>query len=353
MIGQTKPTIHVLLDYVPADNRLESYWRECFKDDDFKDYNINLIDGAFTRHESYLWSDTFFKTQQLKNLMDLFSKNSINNGDIFIFTNAWNFVAVPLSYFRYEFELDIKVIGFWGNSLFNQYSPMWKRFKKKHKKWGRDFELALYRAYDLNCYFSEEHLDLFRKKYPNHDLERNKYAVTGYPFGYLAKNIPNKEKIDQVIFPYPVKQEYQSQVIKGLGSEIKYNFVFPRETHNNRWEYLQLLRESKAMFCPNHRENDPVLLYEGMVNGLIPFVPDKEFYHHIVPSYYYYPNILSTRRVRNRFLFAMRNRIELEGFVLDKLDNYNEWKCKVQEDAKVIGEKYYNNDKFITELKNL
>jgi len=340
-----KPTLHILTDYTPFDNKIETYWRECFKDIDFDQYEVNIIEGSSLRHDSYLWSDTHFKSQQLKVILDMVTKNEIKTGDVFIFTNAWNFVAVPLSFFRYEFGLKIKMIGFWGNSLFNRQSPMWKRFKRKHKKWGRDFELALYNAYDLNCFLCDEHLKLFQNKYSGRNLRKTEFAVTGYPFEYLTRDVGLDDKEKKIVFPYDVVNEYQSQIFKGLAAELDYEFVFARKTHNNRWQYKILLKESVGMFCAAYSEYDPAMLYEGMVNGLIPFVPNRLMYQYTFPEVYQYPSMLSKPK-NNKFLYIVRNRLQLMDFISEKIDNYNQWKDVVLSDAREMGEKYYSNGLF-------
>lgn len=298
-------------------------------------------------HDSYLWSDTKYKSSQLNAVLDLMQRNSIKDGDIFIFTNAWNFVAVPLSYFRHEFKLDIKLISFWGNSLFNQSSPMWQRFKTSKKGWGREFESALFKAYDLNCFLCQEHWELFQKKYQQIQAVRiTEVAITGYPFEYLTRDVANVEKKNKIVFPYDLKEEFQVQIFQGLGSELKdYEFVFARKEANNRWKYKLLLNESIGMFCGSRTESDPVLLYEGMLNGLIPFVPNRLMYQYVFPEYYQYPSPLSKPK-NNKFLYVVRNRLQLQDFILEKLNNYNEWKDKVKEDAKVLGDKYYSNAPF-------
>lgn len=342
-----KRTLHILVDYTPFDNKIETYWRECFKDQDFDEFDVNIIEGQMIQHDSYLWSDTKYKVSQLNSILDLVQKNKIKNGDIFIFTNAWNFVAVPLSYFRYEFKLDIKLIGFWGNSLFNQASPMWWRFKKSKKGWGRDFESSLFKAYDLNCFLCQEHWELFQRKYAQvQGAYLTEVAITGYPFEYLTRNIPEIEKSNKIIFPYELNDEFQVQIFKGLGSEIqKYDFVFAREIANNRWKYKLLLNESIGMFCGARTESDPVLLYEGMLHGLIPFVPNRLMYQYVFPEYYQYPSMLSKPK-NNKFLYVVRNRIQLEDFIQEKLDNYSKWKDIVKKDAKELGDKYYRNEPF-------
>lgn len=344
---KNKRTLHVVTDYTPLDNKIETYWRECFKDPDFDNFDVNIIEGNLLRNDSYLWNDVNYKAGQLRTLLDMVDKNKIKKGDIFIFTNAWNYLVIPLSYFRYEFGMDITLIGFWGNSLFNQMSPMWWRFRKSKKDWGRHFEISLYKAFDLNCFLCDDHWQLFRRKYQYiQGVYNTEVAITGYPFEYLTRQSRGTEKKKKIIFPYEINDEYQVNIFKGFGHELPdYEFVMAREKYNHRWEYRLLLQESIGMFCGRRMEIDPILLYEGMLNGLIPFVPNRLMYQHVFPEYYQYPGQL-LRPKFNKFLYLVRNRIQLVDFISEKLDNYERWKDIVAKDAKEIGDKYYSNSIF-------
>lgn len=347
-------TLHIVVDYTPFNNKIETYWRECFKDTDFAQFKVNIIEGSILNHDSYLWADTYYKSSQLKSIMDMVNRNQIKSGDVFIFTNAWNFTAVPLTYFRYEFGLDIKMIGFWGNALFNQFAPISQRFKGSKRTWGRFFEISLYKAYDLNCFLCDEHWQLFRNKYQQIEgIYNTEVAITGYPFEYLTRAISDEVKQKKIIFPYEVNDEFQVSIFKGLQTDLPdYEFVFARKTHNHRWQYRQLLRESMGMFCGARLEFDPVVLYEGMLHGILPFVPQRLMYQYVFPEYYQYPTFLSRPRT-GKFLSMVRNKLQLRDFLLERLDSYEKWKDVVKKDAVELGEKYYSNKPFKEKLINL
>lgn len=349
-----KRTIHVLTEYSGL-NKIESYWRECFKDEDFSEFDVNIIEGHPASHDSYLWSDTYYKSTQLKQLLDMMQKHDIKKGDVFVFTNAWNYVAVPLSFFRHEFGLDIRLIGFWGNSLFNQQSPMWKRFKNRYKGWGRDFELALFNAYDMNCFLCEEHWKLFHRKYQYiKGAYKTHVSISGYPFGFLSRQVLGETKKSKIIvFPYDINDDIQVTLFKGLASELTdYEFVYAQKEHNHRWKYKLLLKEAMGLFCGKNEEHDPVMLYEGMLNGVIPMVPSRLMYYYFFPEIYQYPTELSAPK-HNKMLYVVRNRMQLQDFICERIDNYDKYYERLKSDAKEIGEKYYKNDIFKKELLNL
>lgn len=344
-------TLHILTE---AAAPIENYWRECWYDADFANYDINIIDGAVLPHESALFTDTHYKSIQLKLLLGLIEMNKIRDGDVFVFTNAWNYVAIPLSYFRDEYKLNITLVGVWGDSLYNQFSPMWKRFKNAKKTFGRQFELALFNAYDRNCFLTEKELKLFVSKYGERFESRESVHITGYPFEYISKTpqlICDKENI--IVFPYNVTNDMHVNAFRGLESEIpNLQFVYAQKTHNTRTSYRNLLRQSKLMFCSQTAETNPVLLWEGMCNGVIPLVPSRLLYYHTFPPQYHYPSSL-TKAKNNKFLYLMRTRGQLGDLFIEKLNKYDEMRSAVVVDAMELTEKYYSNKPFIKMLNEL
>ena len=284
--------------------------------------------------------------------MNMILRGEIKDGDVFVFVNAWNFLAVPLSYFKDEYGMNIKMVGFWGNALFNQESPMWQRFKRKYKTWGRDFENSLFQSYDMNCFLCEEHSTLFFNKYPR--LKRHKnWDITGFPFEYISKRLVKKEKTDTVIFPYEINSDLQVKVFQGISSELnQYEFVYAQEHHNNRMLYLDLLRKSKALFCGREAEANPVVIWEAMINGVVPMVPGKLMYYYMLPERYHYPKELSSAK-NNKFLYLLRNRFQMSDYVKRCVEGYEDAILQLHEDAEVIKEKFYSNKRFIQTLKKL
>lgn len=358
----SRPTIHVVTEF-KRDSNIESYWYECFHDEDFYDYDVNIIDGTFTSHESYLWSDAFFKSVQLRFILDAMARHKIRDGDIVVFANAWNYAVIPLSYFRDEFRMDISIIGFWGDSLFNQDSPTWQRFKRVRKDWGRQLELSLFNSYDMNCFWCERHWQLFKSKFANLKGSRinrwngqviSSYAITGHPFGFLAKEAKvSSKKEDVIIYPYNLRNDVGKHIVRGLSTDLpQYKFVFAQDEANNRVFYDGLLQDAKMMICANSQETDPVLLYEGMVNGVIPLVPERLAFPEIFPERYLYPSGLTIPKSDN-MVNVHRLRKQFEDIVSDTMNRYDELKDQLSIDAKKIGNKYYSNKPFMKVLKQV
>ncbi len=360
MNDERPPTIFVVTEF-KRDSKIESYWYECFHDEDFHGYDVKVIDGTFFGgSDSFLFSDTFFKSIQLRGILKLIEKKQIRDGDVFVFANAWNFTAVPLSYFRDEFQLNIHMFGFWGDSLFNQESPMYERFKGKSKRWGRQFELTLFNAYDMNCFLCKEHWDMFRAKFNNlkgsrknqwNDQVISRYAITGYPFEYLKKeSYVGENKRDMIVFPYSLKEDLQRDIFADLKTQMpEYEFVFAQEDFNNRLLYHGLLKDAKMMFCANKSEYNPVLLYEAMMCGVWPMVPNISFYTDSFPEKYQYISLYG----KGKYLYELRNKHDLMEYIRGIMDSYDTLQASLIRDGNKIGKKYYMNNPFLKVLEEV
>lgn len=334
-----KPTIFVVTAY-KGTSHIESYWKECFRTELFSEWNVNVIDGQAIVHESSFWADSYYKFAQNKFLMDLFAKNKVRNGDIFVLTEALNYLVVPLTIFRQEMNLDIRVVGFWGDSLF--------KYRKNTFKWSRHFFFSIFNAFDLNCFPTEQHRRIFNWRFDSYFQRRTPDAVTGYPFSYLYERYQPGFKDDIIVFPWELTDDIQQKIFKGFQFDFpNIQFVLAQHEYNQRDLYVELLKKSKGVFWGGGRIVDPVLIFEAMCNAAIPFAPEKTFVYHDFPDRYYYnKRYLEPRMTQNRGLLAVRRRFQLLDLIRERLDSYNETADEVRNDAKEMMGKYYNSELF-------
>ena len=347
---QRKRTLYVFPTYNRL-SRIESHWKECFYHEDFmRHFNIVVLDGTLIDHDSFLHADTHFKSVQLKRVLDLFNEGRIVNGDIFVFGNAWNYIAVPLSYFRDEYGVDIKLVGFWGNSMFNPHSPMHQRFLRKNRSTAKYLERSLYECYDLNCFLDGVQFDKFEQFFGEKLIKQSKFVISGYPFGYLKTQIKQREKSDTIIMPYYLPTVDDHFYYEGLSQSQpmrKYKFVHAYKTHNHRERYLDILAESKLLFCFQRFEYNPVLIWEGMLAGAVPMVPDIGIFAQMLPEHYHYPESLAVISNRNPLLNVVRRRIQMEMHIHDVMGDYEKQRKQLIKDAEALGNKCYNNKKIL------
>jgi small basic protein len=318
-------------------------------------FDIVVLDGTLIDHDSFLHADTHFKSVQLKRILDLFNEGRVVDGDIFVFGNAWNYIAIPLSYFRDEYGVEIKLVGFWGNSMFNPHSPMHNRFLRKHRTTAKFFERSLYESYDLNCFFDGLQYNKFQTFFGEKFARTSKSEITGYPFGYLKDVFnANTPKTDTIVMPYYLATVDEHFYYEGLSKSTpmsKYNFIHAYKTHNNRERYSEILKQCKMLFCFQRFEYNPVLIWEGMLNGVIPLVPDIGVFSQMLPEEYQYPESLAIISNRNPLLNVVRRRIQMEMRIIETMDNYKKMAKQMEPLTKKIGNQYYNNSKLLKIFK--
>ena len=91
--------------------------------------------------------------------------------------------------------------------------------------------------------------------------------------------IPPSEKKDLILFPHRNAPEKQLNIFEDLQKELpQYNFINCQEHKLNKKEYHKLLGEAKMVFSANLQETLGISVYEGLVVGAIPLVPDRLSY---------------------------------------------------------------------------
>lgn len=341
-----KPTLFIVTTF-QGKSKIESYWKECFITEDFSNWNVKVIDGQLIPHESNFWADNYYKSAQNRLLVDLFAKNKVKSGDVFLFTEALNYLIVPLTMFRYEFNLDIRFVGFWANSVF--------KYKKSSGKWGKEFFYSIFNAYDLNCFPTQRHLDIFNLRFRTYVSRRSEFVVSGFPFEYLYKNFdPLTLRDDIVVFPWEIKDEIQQKIFRGFKDELpQYEFVVAQETHNQRHLYKNLLNRSKCLFWAGDVIDDPVMIFEAMCCGVVPIVPQRTFLYFDFPEKYCYPKTMVEPRLsNNKELIVIRHRLQLADIIREKIELYDELSNKVRDDAKLMNT-LYRNDILKEKLNNV
>jgi hypothetical protein len=199
---------------------------------------------------------------------------------------------------------------------------------------------------------------MFFTRYGKQKSNAANSVVTGYPFGYLMKKWPDNplelEKENSVILPFWLGDHDQAIVYEGLSGEFpQYKFYYAQRTHNHRTRYLELLSKCKIMFCGMSLEYNPVLLWEGMLAGVYPMVPDLGIYKTMFPEHYQYPQNLTITSRRNPILKIVRNRLQTVYIIKDLMRDYEENMERLVKDAYQIGNQYYSNKPTLKLLKNI
>ena len=230
-----------------------------------------------------------YKSQQLQYISDLFAKGVVQDGDYFLYTDAWNPTVIQLKYMAELLGVKIRIGGMWHAGSYDPQDFLGRLIGDK--PWVRNAELSMFHCYDDNFFATEFHVDMMAKNLFGIDeddagkilMEWNpSIKVVGWPMEYLKdilspwKNIPKKDKI---IFPHRLAPEKQVEIFKDLAKAMpQYEWFIAQEHTLTKDEYHQHLAESKIVFSANLQETLGISMYEGALVGTYPLVPDRLSY---------------------------------------------------------------------------
>lgn len=332
---------------------LNRYWIECLENfRDESDLDITIIEGkppAF--HLDPLISDTYTKGDQIQQISNLFYDGKVKDGDIFLFTDGWNFGVMPTAYMRTQFGLKFKIISFWSDSYFTDSTKTWKRFYKGSKgpmDWAKYFEMAVLHAADMSCFKTEEAKWVFHHRYRS-VMKYNPWTVTGFPYEYIFRNgsavdVSKKENI--VVFPWPIgEKEYG--IFEAMRADFPdWKFISVVDNDANRTEYVNLLKKAKIVMSVSRLDADITILSEALSYGCSILLPDCAFHRKYFGDKYRYPVELIRQKSHLKFL---RARLLLQDIIQGMMDNYDP--VSIREDAEKLRGIFYKDQPFIEVLE--
>jgi len=234
----------------------------------------------------------YWKSEQLKTISKMFADGQVQDGDYFLYTDAWNPTVLQLKYMAELLNVKIKIGGMWHAGSYDPADFLGRLIGDA--SWCRHAEMAMFDAFDDNFFATQFHIDLFLKSFPNAD--KNKIHKVGWPMEYMTHvlepfDIPTN-KMDIVLFPHRIAPEKQVEIFKDLGKEFPdVEFVVCQERQLTKDEYHMLLSRAKVVFSANLQETLGISCYEGALVGCQPIVPDRLSYTEMYDDDFKYPSI--------------------------------------------------------------
>ena len=221
-----------------------------------------------------------YKSNQLQQIATLFCNGQINDGDYFLYTDAWNPTVIQLRYMSSLLGVDINIGGMWHAGSYDPQDFLGRLIGDK--PWVRNAERSMFDCYDHNYFATQFHIDMFLKAFPDCAVYSDTIIRCGWPMEYLKDTLAPYKGMDKeniILFPHRMAPEKQPDIFRDLAKEFPdYEFVFAQEKELTKDEYHDLLGRSKMVFSANTQETLGRSWYEGALVGAIPFVPDRLSY---------------------------------------------------------------------------
>ena len=295
-------TVYVV-DIEAVDTRYTKQWKE-YLPKQMRDKGLDVVvisggevpqattPGAFLNFAG----TNNYKSQQMLEISRMFAAGEVQDGDYFLYTDAWNPTVIQLKYMSELLGISIKIGGMWHAGSYDPNDFLGRLIGDI--PWVRNAESSMFYCYDDNFFATRFHSNMFfRNLYDVEvlfgDDETDEWTnghtaggpgvhIVGWPMEYLHSilepyaNIPKKNKI---IFPHRLAPEKQLEIFCDLAREMPEYEWFIAQSHDlTKHEYHTHLAESKIVFSANLQETLGISMFEGALVGAYPLMPDRLSY---------------------------------------------------------------------------
>jgi hypothetical protein len=322
-------TIHIV-DIEAVDTRYTKQWKEYLPKQLQRatNENVKVISGGETPQATTpgaflnFGGTNVYKSKQLETIGEMFCKGEVEDGDYFLYTDAWNPTVIQLRYMAELLGVDISIGGLWHAGSYDPQDFLGRLIGDK--PWVRHAEMSMYECYDDNFFASEFHIDMFTDVFDaDYALDIDKAIRVGWPMEYLKNSLDSykgMQKRDLILFPHRVAPEKQVDIFRDLAERLpQYEFVVCQEQELSKNEYHNLLGEAKMVFSANLQETLGISWYEGALVDAIPMVPDRLSYTEMALPEFKYPSEWT-----ENYDSYLHNRDKVIAQIVNYMENYED-----------------------------
>lgn len=274
-----------------------------------------------------------------------FEDYKISNEDKFIFPNAWTNATVYIRHWAEVYKVSPEMIGFWSKGCY--INDDYEFRPRGDRNWRKVFERSSFRCLDRSYFISEYFKEQFRI-YVSKFVFPERLTIMPFPLDYLSLETDAYKadyfKKDMIVFPWSKYSEFHEQIMYDFIRVFKnVNVIFAQENEPiPRYQLFNQLAKAKIAFLPYKAPNIGKEIYECMLLGAIPLVPDLEGLEDFVPKEFRYP-VEWTQSIFNYTLYAP----ELTAKIKDLLENYEQYKVILDKHQEYLTNKYYTSEPII------
>ena len=280
-----------------------------------------------------------YKSNQLQQIATLFCEGKINDGDYFLYTDAWNPTVIQLKYMASLLNTDVIIGGMWHAGSYDPQDFLGRLIGDAD--WVRNAEQSMYDCYDDNFFATQFHVDLFTSAF---NIDDTKNHIVGWPMEYLHNSIASykgMDKRDLILFPHRIAPEKQVEIFRDLKTQLpQYDFVVCQEQELSKNEYHNLLGEAKLVFSANLQETLGISWYEGALVDAIPMVPDRLSYSEMALPEFKYPSEWSLD-----YDSYMDNRSKIVKQVEEYIENYEDFLPSLNKQVTKLNKNFFSGKK--------
>tara|TARA_A200000113_G_scaffold127741_1_gene114942 strand:- start:2498 stop:3574 length:1077 start_codon:yes stop_codon:yes gene_type:complete len=356
-------TIYIV-DIEAVDTRYTKQWKEHLPKQLKRATNndVTVISGGDTPQATTpgaflnFGGTNVYKSKQLEKIGEMFCEGRIQDGDYFLYTDAWNPTVIQLRYMAELLGVNISIGGLWHAGSYDPQDFLGRLIGDK--PWVRNAERSMFECYDQNFFATTFHIDLFLQTFKNKDnpkefrqVDEDKIVRAGWPMEYLATSLDSykgmpKENI--ILFPHRIAPEKQVDIFRDLETALpQYEFVVCQEKELSKNEYHNLLGKSKMVFSANLQETLGISWYEGLLVDCIPMVPDRLSYSEMADQVFKYPSIWT-----KNFNQYKKFKGDLIDKITDYMENYDDYKIPMDKQLYNLKKSFFSGEKLYKAISN-
>jgi len=347
-------TVYVV-DIEAVDTRYTKQWKEHLPQQlkHNVDANIEVISGGdvpqTTTPGAFLnfGGTNVYKSKQLEQIGELFTKGKIKDGDYFLYTDAWNPTVIQLRYMAELLGVDIRIGGLWHAGSYDSQDFLGRLIGDT--PWVRHAEESMYHCYDDNFFATKFHIEMFQAAFQKSKKKLAKRV--GWPMEYLKDSLTQYEgmpKRNLILFPHRIAPEKQPEIFRDLKENLpQYEFVMCQEQELTKNEYHNLLGEAKMVFSANLQETLGISWYEGVLVNAIPLVPDRLSYSEMAVDAFSYPSAWTQSwKSYDRYRTHVVNR------VVYLMENYNDYLPRLLKQRQKLEKDFFSGERLYKRIND-
>jgi hypothetical protein len=340
-------TIYIV-DIEAVDTRYTKQWKEHLPSQLKRatNENVKVISGGETPQATTpgaflnFGGTNVYKSKQLETIGEMFCNGEIQDGDYFLYTDAWNPTVIQLRYMAELLGVDIRVGGLWHAGSYDPHDFLGRLIGDK--PWVRHAEMSMYECYDDNFFATDFHIDLFTDTMmDNYDVDMDKAIKVGWPMEYLRNSLDSykgMEKRDLILFPHRVAPEKQVEIFRDLKERLpQYEFVVCQEQELTKNEYHNLLGEAKLVFSANLQETLGISWYEGALVDAIPMMPDRLSYSEMALPEFKYPSAWT-----EDYDAYLHNKDKVIAQIVNYMENYDDLQVSLEKQRTKLNKEFFS-----------
>jgi len=282
-----------------------------------------------------------YKSKQLEIIGLAFCNGEVQDGDYFLYTDAWNPTVIQLKYMAELLNVKIKIGGMWHAGSYDPQDFLGRLIGDK--PWVRYAEKSMFECFDHNYFATNFHIDMFLNNLLDKEavVNNSKIVRCGWPMEYLKDTLydyKNSSKENIILFPHRLAPEKQLDIFLDLKKTMpQYEFIVCQDKQLDKHQYHTLLGKSKIVFSANLQETLGISWYEGALVNCIPMVPNRLSYEEMALDEFKYPT---------EWTESLESYHTYKKLIIEKITNYIEhyesYLPSLEKQKEILSKEYFS-----------